>query len=82
MLFCLQIIQKFIADVYKTRTGSDISDDVQNLLWSLIVSVFAIGGMIGGMIGGSIANKFGRYGSFFFSLANKTLIANFFLFIY
>lgn len=55
-----QIIQKFIADVYKARTGNDISDDFQNLLWSLIVSVFAIGGMIGGMIGGSIANKFGR----------------------
>ncbi|XP_055930154.1 glucose transporter type 1-like isoform X2 [Argiope bruennichi] len=57
-----KIIQKFITDVYKARTGSDISDDFRDLLWSLIVSVFAIGGMMGGLIGGSIANKFGRKG--------------------
>ncbi|XP_035230757.1 glucose transporter type 1-like isoform X1 [Stegodyphus dumicola] len=57
-----KIIQKFIADVYKARTGKDISEDFRDLLWSLIVSVFAIGGMIGGMIGGSIADKFGRKG--------------------
>ncbi|GIX99207.1 glucose transporter type 1 [Caerostris darwini] len=57
-----KIIQKFITDVYKARTGSDISNDFRDLLWSLIVSVFAIGGMIGGLLGGSIANKFGRKG--------------------
>ncbi|GFV12586.1 glucose transporter type 1 [Trichonephila clavipes] len=57
-----KIIQKFISDVYKSRTGLEISDDIRDLLWSLIVSVFAIGGMIGGLIGGSIANKFGRKG--------------------
>ncbi|GFS29716.1 glucose transporter type 1, partial [Nephila pilipes] len=57
-----KIIQKFITDVYKSRTGSDISDDFRDLLWSFIVSAFAVGGMIGGLIGGSIANKFGRKG--------------------
>ncbi|XP_015925517.1 glucose transporter type 1-like [Parasteatoda tepidariorum] len=56
------IIKKFIEDVYRDRTGADISNDFRDLLWSLIVSVFAVGGMIGGMIGGSLADKFGRKG--------------------
>ncbi|XP_023234296.1 glucose transporter type 1-like [Centruroides sculpturatus] len=54
------IIQDFIRDVYKMRTGEDITDNYRDLLWSITVSVFAIGGMVGGIIGGSIADKFGR----------------------
>lgn len=48
-------------DVYKSRYGEDIQDDSVKLLYSLAVSIFAIGGMLGGFCGGMIANRFGRY---------------------
>lgn len=47
-------------DVYKNRYGEDISDDSVKKLYSVAVSIFAIGGMLGGFSGGIIANRFGR----------------------
>ncbi|KAG8252182.1 Solute carrier 2, facilitated glucose transporter member 4 [Homalodisca vitripennis] len=55
-------IENFMKDVYKDRYGEDIQDDSVQLLYSLAVSIFAIGGMLGGFSGGVIANKFGRKG--------------------
>lgn len=57
----LQNIENFMKDVYKSRYGEDIQDDSVKLLYSLAVSIFAIGGMLGGFCGGMIANRFGRY---------------------
>lgn len=48
-------------DVYKDRYGEDISDDSVKKLYSIAVSIFAIGGMVGGFSGGIIANRFGRF---------------------
>jgi len=48
-------------DVYKDRYGEDISDDSVKKLYSVAVSIFAIGGMVGGFSGGIIANRFGRF---------------------
>lgn len=48
-------------DVYKDRYGEDISDDSVKKLYSVAVSIFAIGGMLGGFSGGIIANRFGRF---------------------
>ncbi|KAK7865507.1 hypothetical protein R5R35_003209 [Gryllus longicercus] len=55
-------IENFMKDVYKHRYGEDMTDDTVKLLYSLAVSIFAIGGMFGGFCGGMIANKFGRKG--------------------
>lgn len=57
---CLQNIENFMKDVYKDRYGEDISDDSVKTLYSVAVSIFAIGGMVGGFSGGTIANRFGR----------------------
>lgn len=55
-------IENFMKDVYKDRYGEDISDDYVKRLYSVAVSIFAIGGMLGGFSGGIIANRFGRKG--------------------
>jgi MFS family permease len=60
ILCVLQNIENFMKDVYKSRYGEDIQDDSVKLLYSLAVSIFAIGGMLGGFCGGMIANRFGR----------------------
>ncbi|XP_045510236.1 glucose transporter type 1 isoform X5 [Colias croceus] len=55
-------IENFMKDVYKDRYGKDIHEDAVNRLYSIAVSIFAIGGMLGGFSGGMIANRFGRKG--------------------
>ncbi|XP_022243647.1 glucose transporter type 1-like isoform X2 [Limulus polyphemus] len=57
-----KIIEEFISEVYRDRTGKYITEDFRNLLWSVTVSIFAIGGMIGGISAGTIANRLGRKG--------------------
>lgn len=57
-----KVIQEFISAVHMSRTGNMISEDTRDLIWSIAVSIFAIGGMVGGITGGSIATKFGRKG--------------------
>lgn len=55
-----QNIENFMKYVYRDRYGEEIQEDSVKLLYSLAVSIFAIGGMLGGFSGGMIANKFGR----------------------
>lgn len=55
-----QNIENFIKDVYKQRYAEDIQEEAVQLLYSVAVSIFAIGGMVGGFSGGIIANRFGR----------------------
>ncbi|XP_034937945.1 glucose transporter type 1 isoform X2 [Chelonus insularis] len=55
-------IANFMKDVYKNRYGKDMSERAVDRLYSIAVSIFAIGGMLGGFSGGIIANRFGRKG--------------------
>ena len=50
----------FIAEIYYERTSNYISTDLLDLIWSITVSIFAIGGMLGGYSGGFIADWCGR----------------------
>lgn len=70
----MQILTDFIADIYKTRTGNFISSDLLDLIWSITVSIFAVGGMIGGLSGGTIADWCGRFVSL--SLSSSVLLPN------
>lgn len=54
-------IEYFMKDVYKSRYGEDLPAESVEMLYSIAVSIFAIGGMLGGFGGGMVANKFGRY---------------------
>lgn len=53
-------IENFMKDVYKDRYGEDMQEEAVKRLYSLAVSIFAIGGMLGGFSGGMVANRFGR----------------------
>lgn len=55
-----KVLEEFIANIYKSRTGNWITEDLRDIIWSLTVSVFAIGGMLGGILGGFVANWCGR----------------------
>ncbi|XP_033763948.1 solute carrier family 2, facilitated glucose transporter member 1-like [Pecten maximus] len=57
-----EVIQDFYNSTYYNRNGEYMSSSLLTLLWSLTVSIFAIGGMIGGLSGGYVANRFGRKG--------------------
>lgn len=55
-----EVLEEFIANVYKSRTGAYISEELRDIIWSITVSVFAIGGMIGGILAPTVANWCGR----------------------
>ncbi|XP_027230775.2 glucose transporter type 1 [Penaeus vannamei] len=54
------VIENFIGDCWKERYNNNIEGSKQDLIWSIAVSIFAIGGMIGGFCGGIVGNRFGR----------------------
>ncbi|XP_014109203.1 PREDICTED: solute carrier family 2, facilitated glucose transporter member 11-like isoform X2 [Pseudopodoces humilis] len=53
-------IQKFINETWLERYGSVLPQETLMLLWSLIVSVYCMGGMIGCLCSGYLAAKFGK----------------------
>lgn len=55
-----KVLEEFIANVYKQRTGKWISEELIDLIWSLTVSIFAVGGMLGGLLAPALANWCGR----------------------
>lgn len=53
-------IERFIREVYKGRNGEEMGKEEATRLFSVAVSLFAIGGMLGGFSGGVVADKLGR----------------------
>jgi len=48
-------------EVWEERNvGETLENERLEFMYSIVVSIFAIGGMLGGFFGGIIANRFGR----------------------
>jgi Sugar (and other) transporter. len=64
MLFdipCVQIIREFCNATVADRYGVSMGPSQLEILWSIIVSVFLVGGVTGSLSGGWVADRFGRY---------------------
>lgn len=55
-----KVLEDYIAFVHMAKTGTHIEEAPRDLIWSIIVSVFAIGGMIGALMASRLANWCGR----------------------
>ncbi|KAM5188353.1 solute carrier family 2, facilitated glucose transporter member 11 isoform 5-T6 [Callospermophilus lateralis] len=53
-------IQKFTNETWQARTGKPLPDHMVLLVWSLIVSLFPMGGLFGALLAGPMAVKLGR----------------------
>ena len=56
-----QLIKNFLNSSYSAHYGGSVSDSLLNILWSVTVSVYLVGGCAGAFSAGWLANKFGRY---------------------
>ncbi|XP_041793152.1 solute carrier family 2, facilitated glucose transporter member 11b [Chelmon rostratus] len=56
-------VHDFINQTWRERYQADISEDGLTLLWSVVVSIFTIGGFLGASIGGTLSVKLGRKGT-------------------
>ncbi|CAI9567978.1 unnamed protein product, partial [Staurois parvus] len=55
-----QHIHNFLNDTWHARYQSQLDESLLTLIWSVIASVFTLGGLIGTFVGGHAAAKFGR----------------------
>ncbi|XP_075197912.1 solute carrier family 2, facilitated glucose transporter member 9-like [Anomaloglossus baeobatrachus] len=53
-------IKQFINDTLLRRHGTRITDGSLTLIWSLVVSIFSIGGLIGSTASGYLTGRFGK----------------------
>lgn len=56
----LQYIKDFYNKTVVSRNGTGLSEETLTLMYSLTVSVFAIGGLLGSLIVGVLVTRFGR----------------------
>ncbi|XP_063050385.1 solute carrier family 2, facilitated glucose transporter member 11-like [Engraulis encrasicolus] len=56
-------VQSFINETWIDRYNVNISPDMLTLFWSIIVSIFTVGGFVGSFVGGTLAIKYGRKGA-------------------
>uniref|UniRef100_A0A8D0GK42 Major facilitator superfamily (MFS) profile domain-containing protein n=1 Tax=Sphenodon punctatus TaxID=8508 RepID=A0A8D0GK42_SPHPU len=55
-----QHIHKFLNETWHSRYGTELSPSILTLLWSVIASIFSLGGLCGAHIGGTVAIRLGR----------------------
>ena len=58
--FVSQYIKEFYNQTVVRRNGTGLTDETLTVMYSLTVSVFAIGGMLGSLIVGMLVTRFGR----------------------
>ncbi|XP_018606390.1 solute carrier family 2, facilitated glucose transporter member 9-like [Scleropages formosus] len=63
-------IKAFYNRTFVSRNGGGASEETLTLMYSLTVSVFAIGGLLGSLMVGMLVTKFGRKGT----LVNSTVL--------
>ncbi|XP_041957751.1 solute carrier family 2, facilitated glucose transporter member 11b isoform X1 [Alosa sapidissima] len=56
-------VMTFINQTWMERYDTEISEQRLTLLWSVIVSIFTIGGLVGSYVGGALSIKYGRKGT-------------------
>ncbi|XP_061842411.1 solute carrier family 2, facilitated glucose transporter member 11-like isoform X1 [Nerophis lumbriciformis] len=56
-------VQEFINQTWTVRYQTGIAEDALTLLWSIIVSIFTLGGLVGVSVGGTLSIKLGRKGT-------------------
>ncbi|XP_061905606.1 solute carrier family 2, facilitated glucose transporter member 11-like [Entelurus aequoreus] len=58
-----EYVQDFINQTWTVRYQTGIAEDALTLLWSIIVSIFTLGGLVGATVGGTLSIKLGRKGT-------------------
>ncbi|GFU26214.1 solute carrier family 2, facilitated glucose transporter member 5 [Nephila pilipes] len=56
------LIQKFINDTYYERYQEEAGDNTVTFIFSILVSIFCVGGMAGALLTAFVAERFGRKG--------------------
>ncbi|POI33297.1 hypothetical protein CIB84_002951 [Bambusicola thoracicus] len=58
-----QHIHKFLNETWASRYHAELNPNLLTFLWSVIASIFSLGGLCGALIGGSMAIQLGRKGA-------------------
>ncbi|XP_010580338.1 PREDICTED: solute carrier family 2, facilitated glucose transporter member 11-like isoform X3 [Haliaeetus leucocephalus] len=58
-----QHIHKFLNETWTSRYHKELNPELLTFLWSVIASIFSLGGLCGALIGGSMAIRLGRKGA-------------------
>ncbi|XP_064377919.1 solute carrier family 2, facilitated glucose transporter member 11-like isoform X2 [Dromaius novaehollandiae] len=58
-----QHIHSFLNETWMSRYHKKLNPDLLTFLWSVIASIFSLGGLCGALIGGSMAIRLGRKGA-------------------
>ncbi|XP_040272312.1 solute carrier family 2, facilitated glucose transporter member 11 isoform X1 [Bufo bufo] len=60
-------VQKFVNETWLERYGSELDSWIITLIWSIMVSVFPLGGFLGALLAGPMAIRLGRKKSLLFN---------------